>query len=110
MHHLGRTWGARQGDGLALAVHRQRAGAFCPFKSLEHRVIERNRLHLRFNLSGHHVVIGRSAEIERLAVDGERGVAELLQNYQADLRLTMGLSGVRSLSELNPDCLLQKSS
>ena len=45
-----------------------------------------------------------------LAVGGERGVVELLQNYQADLRLTMGLSGVRSLAELNQDCLLQKNS
>lgn len=41
-----------------------------------------------------------------LATGGAQGVAELLQNFQADLRLTMGLSGCSSLTELNRDYLI----
>ena len=40
-----------------------------------------------------------------LALAGERGVREVLQNFQADLDLTMGLAGCRSVSEIGPETL-----
>ena len=40
-----------------------------------------------------------------LALGGEAGVVELLENLKADLRLTMGLSGCASLSDLTPEML-----
>ena len=41
-----------------------------------------------------------------LAIAGEAGVREVLQNLTADFDLTLGLSGYRSVSELSPDALV----
>jgi isopentenyl diphosphate isomerase/L-lactate dehydrogenase-like FMN-dependent dehydrogenase len=43
-----------------------------------------------------------------LAVGGEQGVRDVVQNFQADLDLTMGLSGFRSLKELNSEILSER--
>jgi lactate 2-monooxygenase len=40
-----------------------------------------------------------------LAIAGERGVRELLHNFQADFDLTMGLAGCRSVGEIGPETL-----
>lgn len=40
-----------------------------------------------------------------LALGGQVGVETVIRNLLADLELTLGLSGYRSLPELNPDCL-----
>jgi lactate 2-monooxygenase len=40
-----------------------------------------------------------------LAIAGERGVREVLQNLTADFDLTMGLAGCRRLAEIRPDRL-----
>ena len=40
-----------------------------------------------------------------LALAGEAGVREVLENFQADFDLTMGLAGCRSISEIGPDAL-----
>ncbi|HLM27476.1 MAG TPA: alpha-hydroxy-acid oxidizing protein, partial [Thermoleophilaceae bacterium] len=40
-----------------------------------------------------------------LALAGEHGVREVLENFQADLDLTMGLAGCRSVSEIGPETL-----
>ena len=40
-----------------------------------------------------------------LALAGEDGVRELVQNFQADFDLTMGLAGCRSVSEIGPEAL-----
>jgi lactate 2-monooxygenase len=50
------------------------------------------------------VGIGRPY-VYALALDGQRGVAELLKNFMADFELTMGLSGCRSIKEVNRECL-----
>jgi lactate 2-monooxygenase len=43
-----------------------------------------------------------------LAIAGEQGVRDVVQNFLADLDLTMGLSGFRSVRELNPSILTQE--
>ncbi len=40
-----------------------------------------------------------------LAIAGERGVREVLHNFQADFDLTMGLAGCRSVGEIGPETL-----
>jgi isopentenyl diphosphate isomerase/L-lactate dehydrogenase-like FMN-dependent dehydrogenase len=40
-----------------------------------------------------------------LAIAGERGVREVIENVRAELDLTMGLSGCRSLAEVTRECL-----
>ena len=40
-----------------------------------------------------------------LAIAGEAGVRELLQNLMADFDLTLGLAGCRSASEIGPEAL-----
>jgi lactate 2-monooxygenase len=40
-----------------------------------------------------------------LAIAGERGVREVLENFQADFDLTMGLAGCRSVGEIGPETL-----
>ena len=40
-----------------------------------------------------------------LAIAGEQGVRDVLQNFLADLDLTLGLSGFRSIRELDPSVL-----
>lgn len=50
------------------------------------------------------VLLGR-LYIWGLAIAGEQGVRDVLQNFLADLDLTMGLAGFRSLPELNPSVL-----
>ena len=41
-----------------------------------------------------------------LAIAGQAGVRELLQNLQADFDLTLGLAGYRSVAELGPEALV----
>jgi lactate 2-monooxygenase len=41
-----------------------------------------------------------------LAIAGEDGVREVIENFQADFDLTMGLSGCRSVAEIGPDSLV----
>lgn len=41
-----------------------------------------------------------------LALAGQRGVREVLENFQADFDLTMGLAGCRSVSEIGPEALV----
>lgn len=50
------------------------------------------------------VTLGRP-HIYGLALDGRRGVTAVIENLIAELDLTMGLSGVRSLAEITPECL-----
>jgi lactate 2-monooxygenase len=40
-----------------------------------------------------------------LAIAGEAGVREVLQNLKADFDLTLGLAGQRSVADLSPDVL-----
>lgn len=40
-----------------------------------------------------------------LAIAGEQGVKEIIQNYRAEFELTMALSGCRSVEEINTDRL-----
>jgi lactate 2-monooxygenase len=44
-----------------------------------------------------------------LAIAGEQGVHDVVQNFLADLDLTMGLSGLRSVKELDPSILVEFS-
>jgi len=41
-----------------------------------------------------------------LAIAGEAGVREVLQNFKADFDLTLGLSGCRSVAEIGPESLI----
>jgi lactate 2-monooxygenase len=41
-----------------------------------------------------------------LALAGQEGVQEVLANFAADLDLTMGLAGCRSVAEIGPEALL----
>jgi lactate 2-monooxygenase len=50
------------------------------------------------------VCVGRPY-VYGLAIAGEQGVYEVLQNLMADFELTMGLSGCKNISEINPECL-----
>jgi isopentenyl diphosphate isomerase/L-lactate dehydrogenase-like FMN-dependent dehydrogenase len=52
------------------------------------------------------VLIGRSY-VYGLALAGEDGVREVIQNVKADFDLTMGLSGCRSIAEIGRDCLVE---
>jgi lactate 2-monooxygenase len=52
------------------------------------------------------VLIGRPY-VEALAIAGERGVRELVQNFKADFDLTMGLAGCRSVSEIDKAALVR---
>jgi len=45
-----------------------------------------------------------------LAVGGQRGVEELVQNLMAELELTLALAGVGSVAELSPEWLSTASS
>jgi len=45
-----------------------------------------------------------------LAIAGEQGVRDVVQNFLADLDLTMGLSGFRSLQELQASILVRSQS
>ncbi|HEX8103759.1 MAG TPA: lactate 2-monooxygenase [Solirubrobacteraceae bacterium] len=42
-----------------------------------------------------------------LAVAGEEGVRETLENFQADFDLTMGLAGCKSVAEIGPEALVE---
>ena len=52
------------------------------------------------------VLLGR-LYIWGLAVAGEEGVCDVVQNFLADFDLTMGLSGFCSVAELNPSILVR---
>jgi lactate 2-monooxygenase len=41
-----------------------------------------------------------------LAIAGEAGVREVLQNFKADFDLTLGLAGCRSVAEIGPEALV----
>jgi lactate 2-monooxygenase len=50
------------------------------------------------------VLLGRPY-VYGLAIAGERGVREVIQNHLADFDLTIGLAGCRSVAEIGPECL-----
>jgi lactate 2-monooxygenase len=52
------------------------------------------------------VLIGRPY-VEALAIAGEAGVRELIQNFKADFDLTMGLAGCRSVAEIDTAALVR---
>jgi lactate 2-monooxygenase len=52
------------------------------------------------------VLIGRPY-VEALAIAGEAGVRELIQNFKADFDLTMGLAGCRSVAEIDSSALVR---
>jgi len=52
------------------------------------------------------VLLGR-LYVWGLAIGGEQGVRDVVQNFLADFDLTMGLSGLRSLKELAPSILME---
>lgn len=53
------------------------------------------------------VLVGRPC-MYGLAVNGERGVKEVLQNLIADLDITLGLTGLKSTREINSSILKKK--
>ncbi|MEM1102704.1 MAG: L-lactate dehydrogenase [Pseudomonadota bacterium] len=55
-------------------------------------------------LGAHSVAIGR-AWLYGLAADGQRGVEGALKILEAELRVAMALTGLRSISEINRDAL-----
>ena len=55
------------------------------------------------------VLIGRPY-VYGLALAGEDGVREVVQNHKAEFDLTMGLSGCSSVAEIGPDCLVAADS
>jgi lactate 2-monooxygenase len=59
-----------------------------------------------FALGARAVLLGR-LYIWGLAIAGEQGVSDVVQNFLADLDLTMGLAGFRSVQELNPSILTE---
>jgi len=50
------------------------------------------------------VCVGRPY-VYGLTIAGEQGVYEVLQNLMADFELTMGLSGCKNISEINPEMI-----
>ncbi len=54
------------------------------------------------------VLIGRPYAYA-LAINGEKGVEELMLNLSADTELTLGLAGKISWKDTNPDCLTRAS-
>ena len=52
------------------------------------------------------VLIGRPY-VYGLAIAGEDGVREVLQNFKADFDLTMGLAGCRSVAEIGAESLVR---
>jgi isopentenyl diphosphate isomerase/L-lactate dehydrogenase-like FMN-dependent dehydrogenase len=54
------------------------------------------------------VLLGR-LYVYGLAVAGEQGVREVVQNFLADFDLTMALSGYRSVGELDPTALVRNT-
>lgn len=57
-------------------------------------------------LGANAVCIGRPY-VYGLTIAGKDGVTEVMKNLLADFNLTMGLSGCKSISEINPDCLVR---
>lgn len=57
-------------------------------------------------LGANAVLLGR-LYLWGLAVAGEQGVRDVVRNLLADLDITMGLSGFRSVKELNPSILMR---
>jgi lactate 2-monooxygenase len=55
------------------------------------------------------VLIGRPY-VFGLAIAGEQGVREVLQNFKAELDLTMGLAGCASIAEIDRDALVHEHS
>jgi len=53
------------------------------------------------------VLLGRPY-VYALALAGEQGVREVIQNYRADFELTMGLSGCRRVSEIKNEQLVSQ--
>ena len=44
-----------------------------------------------------------SATAYRLTIDGRNGIREVIQNLLADIDLTMGLAGRKSIAKINID-------
>jgi lactate 2-monooxygenase len=55
------------------------------------------------------VLLGRPY-VYGLAIAGEEGAREVIQNFKAELDLTMGLAGLRSLAELDRDTIVRAPS
>jgi len=55
------------------------------------------------------VLLGRP-HLYGLAIAGQRGVEEIIENVIAELDLTMALTGTRSIAELGPDALVPNPS
>jgi lactate 2-monooxygenase len=55
-------------------------------------------------LGANAVCIGRPY-VYGLTLAGEEGVSQVIQNLMADFELTMGLSGCKNISEINPEML-----
>jgi lactate 2-monooxygenase len=53
------------------------------------------------------VLLGRPY-VYGLAIAGERGVREVIQNHMADFDLTMGLAGCRSVAEIDAESLVRR--
>ena len=51
------------------------------------------------------VLVGRPW-VYGLAIAGEQGVREVIQNFAADFDLTLGLAGCRSVAEIDAGCLV----
>jgi lactate 2-monooxygenase len=56
-------------------------------------------------LGANAVCVGRPY-VYGLAINGEAGVREVLQNLMADFELTMGLAGCDSISKITKECLI----
>ena len=52
------------------------------------------------------VLLGRPY-VYGLALAGEAGVREVVQNLMAEFELTMGLAGCRAVNEVGPDSLVE---
>lgn len=57
-------------------------------------------------LGANAVCVGRPY-VYGLTLAGEEGVSEVIQNLMADFELTMGLSGCKNISEINPEMLIR---
>lgn len=100
--------GGRQVDGAvasldALVAIRERVGPE-PTLILDSGIRGGADIFKALALGANAVTVGRP-HIYGLALDGRRGVADVLSNLIAELDLTMGLSGVRDLGDLDHSAL-----
>lgn len=109
-------------DGIVVSNHggRQVDGAIGSFDALENIVeaVSGSEMTILFDsgirtgadifkaiaVGADAVLLGRPW-VYGLAVGGEQGVREVLENFKADFELTMGLAGCKDLSEITPETL-----